>query len=152
MFKLAKHPSPSSLFSPPPLTFLVTTCCQGDGGRPRFGGSTRIDGQNGVLVGADVLPGGDNGRGLLGPVRAAAEPARGDDTGGWSGTPIEDDAAIDRWDGSSGGVTRLRRVARARASGERRVYRLLFSSNTDRKALRHTRPRRRRRPLGFLST
>ena len=59
-----------------------------------------------------MLPGGDNGRWVLGPVRAAPEPARGDDTGGWDGAPIEDDAAIQRlgwleWrgDAARGGVT-----------------------------------------------
>ena len=103
--KFHLHLVSSLVFPLPPAIFLVKTRFQGHRGRPRFGGSARVHGQDGVLVRADVLSGGDNGRRVLGPVRAAPEPARGDDAGGWDGPPIGDGTT--RWDGSSGGVTRL---------------------------------------------
>ena len=97
----------SSLFATPApsLASLVKTHFQGDRGRPRFGGPSRVDGQNGVLVGADVLPGGDNGCRVPRPMRAASEPARRDDTGGWDSTHTEDDKT--RRNVARGGLMRL---------------------------------------------
>lgn len=53
----------------------------GDFGRSELGGPAGLDGQGGFPIGAHVLPGGNDGCRVLGPVRAAAGSAGGDDAG-----------------------------------------------------------------------
>ena len=49
--------------------------------RRELDGAAGVDGQDAVLIGAHVLPGGHYGRGILGPVCAASESAGGDVAG-----------------------------------------------------------------------
>lgn len=54
---------------------------KGDFGRSELGGPAGVNGQGDFPIGAHVLPGGNDGRRVLGPMRAAAGSAGGNDAG-----------------------------------------------------------------------